>query len=115
MIVVGFRPRSPQPVPELEPAGSAATLAHMKAKPTASAAQIQPPEYPKRITPESLARYKGAMRAYDARRLAAGVPAEQIQCENSFFPPMVTARVIRRCTAPAVVLQLIAEAESNAA
>ena len=96
---------------ELEAAGFAATLAHMKAKPAASAAQIQPPKYPKRVTPESLARYKGAMRAYDARRLAAGVPAEQIQRENSFFPPMVTARVIGRGRVPAEVLQLIAAAE----
>ena len=33
------------------------------------------PKPPQKLTPESMARYKGALREYDSKRLAAGVPA----------------------------------------
>lgn len=81
----------------------------MKAKPAASAAEIERPKYPKRVTPESVARYKSALREYDARRLAAGVPAEQIQRENSFFRGPVKGHITGGRTVPAAVLRLLAK------
>lgn len=79
----------------------------MKAK--AKPGEIERPKYPKRVTPESHARYKGALREYDARRLAAGVPAEQIQRENSFIRGPVKGRITGERTVPAAVLRLLAK------
>jgi len=72
-------------------------------------AKIEPPKYPKRLTAESLARYKRALREYDARRLASGVPAEDIQRENSFFPIPRKMRLTGDRTVSAAVRRLLAK------
>jgi hypothetical protein len=69
---------------------------------------VQKPAAPTELTPYSMAEYKSQLRVYDAARIQAGVPAAQIQRENSIFPEIRSARVVGRLAVSPVVARLAA-------
>jgi hypothetical protein len=54
------------------------------------------PVFPTVITAESIAAYKGDCRVWDAARIKFGiVTPEEVQRENSAFPPPYHSRILR--------------------
>jgi hypothetical protein len=57
--------------------------------------RVVAPEFPKRLSVESVRAYKSALRRYDRARVAAGeATAEQIQQENSAVRRSKTAAIL---------------------